>query len=134
MLQISDETTKPIVKAVLEIFSPATELLGWAGDAIRVHRFQSALRCFERTKRIATKAGVILKAPPVKFLSQYIEGCSLEEEKDSDLIEWWARLLVDAGTNYHSRHVFYTNILKQVSAVEIELLEVLVRNCNGRML
>jgi hypothetical protein len=130
-IQVSDETVRPVVNAALEIFSPATELLGWAGDAIRIYRARTVLRCFERTKRIAAKAGLKLKAPPVKFLSQYIENCSLEDEKDETLIEWWSRLLVEASTNFHSKHVFYSNVLKQITAIELELLEVLVRNGRG---
>jgi hypothetical protein len=86
-LQITDKTAKPIVKAILEVFSPATELLGWAGDAIRIHRTRSVLKCFSRTKQIAAKAGLKLKAPPVKFISQYIENCSLEDDTDRELIE-----------------------------------------------
>ena len=64
-------------------------------------------------------------------MAQYIEKCSLEEEKDEQLIEWWGRLLVDASTNYDAKHAFYTSVLKQVSALELELLEVLVRNSPG---
>jgi hypothetical protein len=130
-IKISNETAGPIVNAALEVFSPATELLGWMGDAIRIHRARTVLRCFEKTKKIAKKAGLKLKAPPVKFLSQFIENCSLEDEKDETLIEWWSRLLVVAGTDYHSKQVFYSNVLKQITAIELELLEALVRNGGG---
>src|SRR5208282_1271237 len=133
-IQLSDETAKPVVSALLEIFSPATELIGWAGDAVRIHRARSALKCFSRTKQIAAEAGLVLKAPPVKFLSQYIENCSLEDETDNELIEWWARMLVDAGIKYKSKHVFYANVLKQLGTTEVELLEILVRNCTGNYL
>jgi len=133
-IQLSDETAKPVVSALLEIFSPATELIGWAGDAVRIHRARSALKCFSRTKQIAAEAGLVLKAPPVKFLSQYIENCSLEDETDNELIEWWARMLVDAGIKYESKHVFYANVLKQLGTTEVELLEILVRNCTGNYL
>ena len=130
-IQISDETARPVVNAALDIFSPATELLGWAGDTIRIYRARTVLRCFKRTKEIAAKAGLKLKVPPVKFLSQYIENASLEDEKDDSLIEWWSRLLVEASTNYQSKHVFYSNVLKQITAIELELLEVAVRNGSG---
>jgi hypothetical protein len=125
------EVIQPIMKAVSEIFSPATELLGWGGDAIRVYRARSALKCFARTKEIASKAGLQLKAPPTKFVAQFIENCSLEDESDNQLIEWWARLLVDAGTQYDTKHVFHVNVLRQVSGKELDLLEVLVRNGQG---
>lgn len=130
-IQVSDESVRPVVNAALEIFSPATELLGWVGDTIRIFRARTVLRCFARTKQIAAESGLKLKAPPVKFLSQFIESCSLEDEKDETLIEWWSRLLVEAGTNYHSKHVFYSNVLKQITVIELELLEALVRNGGG---
>jgi hypothetical protein len=132
MPKISDEAAKPIVEAVVDIFSPATELLGWLGDSVRVHRARTVLKCFALTKKIADEAGITLKAPPTKFISQYIENASLEEEDNDKLIEYWARILVNAGENYRDNHVFYVNILKQISVVELELLEVLVRNGRGR--
>jgi hypothetical protein len=122
-VEISGETARPIVDAVIETFSPATELLGWLGDAIRVHRARTVLKCFAETKRIAAEAGTKLKAPPAKFLAQYIEHCSLEDEEDHGFIEWWTRLLVDAGSKYDAKHVFYTNVLKQISATELAILE-----------
>jgi hypothetical protein len=125
------ETTQPIINAVIEIFSPITELFGWGGDTIRVYRERTALKCVARTKEIATKAGIKLQAPPTKFIAQFIENCSLEDEDDETLIEWWARLLVDAGTDYNTKHIFHANALKQVSGSELELLEVLVRNGPG---
>lgn len=130
-IPLSPEAGRAIVDALLDVFSPITETFAWGGDVVRVYRTRTALKCFRRTKQIAAAAGVKLKAPPVKFLSQFIENCSLEDENDDALIDWWARLLVDAGSKYESKHVFYANVLKQVSAIELELLETLVRNGRG---
>ena len=131
-IEISGENARPIVDAIIDVFSPAAELFGWLGDSIRVHRTRTVLECFAKTKKIAAEAGIKLKAPPAKFLTQYIENCSIEDESDHDLIEWWARLLVDAGTKYDAKQVFYANVLKQLSATELELLEVAVKNGSGR--
>ena len=126
--EIKDETVRTVVDAALDVLSGPTELFGWLGDAVRVHRARSALRCFQRTKEIASKAGLDLVAPPVKFIAQYVEYASLEDDQDDNLIEWWARVLVDAGSNYQEKHVFFANVLRQVSALELEILETIVRN------
>jgi len=127
-IEIKDETVRTVVDAVLDVLSAPREMLAWLGDSIRVHRARSALKCFMRTKEIAEQAGLSLQAPPVKFISQYIEYASLEEEDDDTLIEWWARILVNAASTYDDKHVFFTNVLRQVSAVELEILEIVVRN------
>lgn len=127
-VEIKDGTVRSVVDAAIDIFSMPSEALGWLGDGVRVHRARSAIKCFVRTKRIADEAGLRLIAPPVKFLAPYIEHCSLEDEDDDDFIEWWSRLLVSASSNYNPNHAFFTNVLKQVSGIELELLEVLARN------
>lgn len=128
---VSGDAVKPLVGAVVDLFSPITEPMGWIGDLVRDQRVRSALKCFEQAKVLADKKGIKLKAPPAKFLSQFIDSCSLENENDKQLIEWWARLLVDAGSDFQGKHIFYTNILKQVTATELEILECLVRNGKG---
>lgn len=130
-IPLSPESGRAIVDALLDVFSPISETFAWGGDVVRVYRTRTALKCFGRTKQIAAAAGLKLKAPPVKFLCQFIENCSLEDENDDALIDWWARLLVDAGSKYESKHVFYANVLRQVSAIELELLETIVRNGRG---
>lgn len=131
-VEVKDESVRTVLNAVLDILSAPTELLGWLGDNIRIHRANSALRCFSRSKEIADEAGLVLKAPPVKFLSQYIEYCSLEDEADEDFIEWWARLLVDASTSYRGQLAYFANVLRQLSPLELELLEVIARNGRSR--
>ena len=55
----------------------------------------------------------------------------MENENEEELIEWWAHMLVDAGAEYKSKHIFFSNVLKQIGAIELELLEVVVRNGKG---
>lgn len=128
---LSGEVLKPLVEAVSDLFSPISEPMGWIGDLVRNQRVRSAVKCFRQAKKLADEQGVKLKAPPAKFLSQFIDSCSLEAEDDKKLIEWWARLLVDAGSDFQGKHIFYSNILKQITAPELELLECLVRNGPG---
>ena len=130
-LVLNGEVLKPLVEAVSDLFAPVTEPMGWLGDIVRNQRVRSAVKCFRLAKRLADEQGFKLKAPPAKFLSQYVDSCSLESEDDKKLIEWWARLLVDAGSDFQSKHIFYSNILKQITATELELLECLVRNGPG---
>lgn len=126
--KLDEETSRSLTDAILDVFSPGAELMGWLGDSVRVFRVRSALKCFERTKELAEAQGVELRQPPVKFLSQYIENCSLEDSEDTTLIEWWARILLNASSQYESKHLYFTSVLKQVSSTELAILECVVRN------
>lgn len=130
-ITVGEETVDDVVKAALEVFSAPTEALGWLGDQIRVHRVRSGLKALRRTEALARECGVRLTAPPTKFLAQFLEACSLEEESDDELIERWANLLLNVSNTYNSEQIFFCAVLKQLSAIEVELLEVLARNRRG---
>lgn len=126
-VDVGKETVQDVVDAALDVFSPAIEPLGWLGDQIRVHRVRSSLKTLKRTQELARECGVRLKAPPAKFLAQFIEASSLEEADDKDLVERWATLLLNAAHNFNSEHIFYVSVLKHLGPIELELLEVLAR-------
>jgi hypothetical protein len=91
-VDIKVEGTKEISNALVELFSPVTNLLGTLGDRVRVYRQLSLMRSLKRAREIAAEEGLSLKEPPLKFLVPYLEDCSLESPEDIDLIEMWARL------------------------------------------
>lgn len=126
-IEVAKETVQDVVDAALTVFSPAIEPLGWLGDQIRVHRVRSSLKTFKRTQELARECKLKLKAPPAKFLAQFIEASSLEEADDDDLIERWASLLLNASNQFNSEQTFYVSVLKHLGAIELELLEVLAR-------
>ena len=126
-VEVDKETVQDVVDAALEVFSPAIEPLAWLGDQIRVHRVRSSLKTLKRTQELARECGLRLKAPPAKFLAQFLEASSLEEADDKDLVERWATLLLNAADKFNSEHVFYVSVLKHLGPIELELLEVLAR-------
>lgn len=122
-IEVNIQGTKELSKALVEILSPATELLGALGDKARIYRQLSLLRSLKRAKEIADAEGVQLKEPPLKFLVPMLEDCSLEEPDDSTLIDMWARLLVAESKNHKSEHHLFIRVLRELTAQEACLLK-----------
>lgn len=119
---IKIEGTSELSKALVDILSPISELLGSLGDKVRVYREASLLRSLNRAKSIADDSGIQLAEPSLKFLVPYLEDCSLEDPTDDTLIDMWARLLVDASTNPKSEHNLFIRILREMTGKEARLL------------
>ncbi len=130
-VKVGEESVDAVVQAALDIFSAPVNLLGWLGDQIRIHRANTTIKALHRTKELADKFGFQLVAPPTKFLAQFLEASSLEELEDDNLIERWATLLLNASQSFDSEQTFFVSTLKQLGALELELLEVLIRNGRG---
>jgi|GEM_PF-2035956 len=115
------EGTKELSKVLVDLLSPASELLGSLGDKIRVYRQISLLRSLNRAKAIADNEGLKLAEPSLKFLVPFLEDCSLEDPQDEALIEMWARLLVEASTNPKSEHNLFIRVLRELTGNEARL-------------
>lgn len=121
-IEINIEGTKEISKALVEILSPATELLGTLGDKARIYRQLSLLRSLRRAKEIAGAEGLQIKEPSLKFLVPLLEDCSLEDPDDTTLIDMWARLLVAESKNHKSEHHLFIRVLRELTTEEAKLL------------
>ena len=121
-VKIGKESTKQIVEMVADVFSPVTELLGALGDNIRVYRTNAVLRTFEKTRKLAEKSRIQLKAPPVKFLVPFIEEASLEED-NSEITDLWAKLLYSASSEYDDYHRTFIDVVGQLTPSSAKLLE-----------
>lgn len=119
------EGTKEISGALVDLFSPLTEVAGAIGDQIRVYRELSLIRSFEKARLIAKKKGLRMQPPPFKFLIPYMEDCSLEDSEDETLIEMWAHLLASAANSYQSEHNLFSRFLKELTSIEAHFLEYL---------
>lgn len=120
-LEVKIEGTKELSKVLVDLLSPASELLGSLGDKVRVYRKLSLLRSLSRAKAIADREGIKLTEPSLKFLVPYLEDCSLENPEDEALIEMWARLLVDASTSPKSEHSLFIRVLRELTGSEARL-------------
>ncbi|HUD51728.1 Abi-alpha family protein [Parvibaculum sp.] len=122
--EIPEDSSRRIVDAVIDLFSPVTEIAGFLGDKIRAYRTDSALRVFRRTKELANENGLKLSTPPLKFLLPFIEKCSLEEESD-DLQEMWSRLLLSASTDFRPEMLIYADIISKMTSAGAQILKAI---------
>ncbi len=90
--------TQTLIDAAVDLFSPATELLGLLGDTLRLARVGVAARITRRAKEIAEQNNLELTAPPLKFLANFYERASLEEPQDEEAHDRWAELLLSASS------------------------------------
>ncbi|NGO50980.1 Abi-alpha family protein [Allomesorhizobium camelthorni] len=121
-LRASGEGASRITNAIADLLSPFSEAGGVVGDHIRFFRQSSALRAIARAREIAVERGLELRPVPPKFLLQWVEKASLEDESEDNLTEQWAELLASASANYKSAHVAYADLLGQIDKKDAELL------------
>lgn len=118
--KIGEQSIDKLVDALVDTFSPATELLGAIGDGVRLARVEIAAHITRRAKKLAEDNGLTLKAPPLKFLLPFFEKASIEE--DSELVEAWTALLVSAGSQFNSEQIIFSDILSKISSREALIL------------
>lgn len=119
--EIPEDSSRRIVDAVIDLFSPVTEIAGALGDRVRAYRTESALRVFRRAKILAEENDLRLSAPPLKFLLPFIEKCSMEDDTPS-LPEMWARLLVSASSEFKPEMIIFADIISKITSVEARIL------------
>lgn len=120
------EGTAELTNALVEAFSPVTEVLGTIGDRVRVYRHISLLRSIKRAREIALEENLKIKEPSLKFLIPYLEDCSLEDPDNKELMEMWARLLASASSNKKAQRNIFIRVLKEISLPEAKLLEYII--------
>lgn len=125
---IAPKDSARIVGAVIDLFSPLTEVAAAIADRVRLYRARSVLGAFAETKRLAAEAGIQLKQPPLKFLIPYMEEVSKEDPDDKDLRSLWANLLLRASTDETKAHPLLIEILSKLTAKDAMYLEKIVRN------
>ena len=118
--KIGERSVDKLIDTVVDVFSPATELAGALGDAVRLGRVEIAAQVTKRAKVIADTNGLPLNAPPLKFLVPFYEKASLED--DAELQEIWAKLLVSASAGKKANHTRYAGILSELDRKHIEVL------------
>lgn len=122
-MNINLEGSKELTKALVDTFSPVTEIIGSLGDKVRVYRQLSLMRTLQKAQKLAAAEGITLSAPPIKFLVPFMEECSLEDENDQDLISLWSNLLVSASEAYKSEHNLFLRLINEISSEEVRLME-----------
>jgi hypothetical protein len=90
--------------------------------SVAPYREDSLNAIIQRASQIARRRRIRPRPAPLKFLARFVEAASLEE-RNSDLIDAWARLLVAAADKYDPVHNAYLNVLAQIGPDEVRLLQ-----------
>ncbi len=97
-------------------------------DTVRFWRWKNQVNIIQKAKGKVEKSGLDKKQVPLKILLPLIENSALEEE---DLIqEKWANVLANAITEEKDIKPNYAEILKELSSLEIIILDKLFDESN----
>lgn len=95
-------------------------LLG--GDWIKEWRWKNLVKIAERVRKKSEELGIKPAQIAPKFLSQFFEVASLEE--DETIQDMWANLLLNRSAD-SSTNSYYITILKNLDPIEAELIKML---------
>jgi hypothetical protein len=95
---------------------------GFIADQVGYLRWRSGVKMLGRAERFASAQGVPIRAIPLKNFVPLLEGASLEEESDDDMIDRWAHLLVSNMTP-GTTPPGWADILRQLSPAEARALD-----------
>ncbi len=130
-IPVTPDDSKRVVDALVDLFSPVTEVMGTLGDQVRLYRIRSVLRVLNETKALAEAAGLKLKRPPLRFLAPFLEEASLNDDndsKDDELVSLWANLLLQASEDDGRAKRLMVDVLSRLTARDAQNLEMIVRN------
>lgn len=125
--EVSTGVLDRAVNALVDAVAPFTEGMGLIGDHIRAHRYDVAIQIAERARQLAAQRNMKLSPPPLKFMVPFLEKASTETI-DNELMEMWARLLVDAADEFQGVHLTYIQILSEISSFEAQYLNKVARD------
>ena len=111
--------------------SPLHEVGNYIADKVRYLRYKSLLKIINKANKEAKLQGLSLQMPPLKFFVPFCEAASLEDEGDdddslTDLQSMWKKLLLDAVTNFDSRHQVFTRIIREITRNEVDFLRRMI--------
>lgn len=112
--------TSRLLNAILDLGSPFTETAGLVGDFVKTYREENAVRALQRIKTISEENSDEIGPPEPKFLIDWIEAVSLEE--NDELVTMWAQLFVSEAKVSKRSHYLFKRILKELSLYEAALL------------
>src|ERR1700688_2961039 len=116
--EIPKESTGRLVDALTDIIRPFTEARGLKADQIRLQREDVLFEIASKARSRADLERVDLHPVPTKLLVPFLEKASLEE-RDKDMQDRWAALLLSASKEYHARHLTFVDILSRLSSDEV---------------
>ena len=103
---------------------PAREVVGILEDYVKVVRFERRVRLAGRVRKVCIEKGMTgpTRKIPLNIAVPLLDNATLEE--DDDLLEVWARLLVngsDAGSGIELRRAF-VSVLAEMTSLDVRSL------------
>ncbi len=123
-IKMSEETTDKFVNAALDVISPIRHGIGLIGDQIqfyRLYRKEALAKIYSRAEPRITKIEKRADLSP-KFGLPYLEKASAEDI-DSELVDWWANLLVSALANKDHQRPLFVDFISKMTSAEANFLE-----------
>lgn len=111
-----------LANGIADLLSPFTESAGLLGDSVRMYRQNNAIKGLAKATQLARHNEVELKPVEPKFLVQWLEGASLEDDGKEDLSDLWAGLLVAESALSRPSHYFFRRALLELSGRHIDCL------------
>lgn len=126
LITVGSESEKGVVSALDDLFGPSFREVGeYLADKVKYHRLKSLQKILTKAKQFGPNGVSFIAPPPMKFLLPYIESSSLEDDDDDVMCSMWAKLLADASSEYDSKHLHFTRILKNITGKEAKLLHAI---------
>jgi hypothetical protein len=94
---------------------------GILSDTVKFWRFKNALRIVTNSKKLIVDSGLAKKEVPLKVLLPILENSTLEEVEQMQ--DKWSNLLANAITGAKDISPNYAEILKELSPLEVGLLD-----------
>lgn len=119
--EIPSESTGRIVDALTDVFRPFSEARGLRADQIRLQREDVLL---EIARKASLRRSLDQPSVPLalKFIVPFLEKGSTENF-NSELMDWWANLLVSAAANSTSQKPLFVDFLGKMTAKDAAELE-----------
>jgi hypothetical protein len=106
-----------------------SDFVGLIGaDWLKLWRWNNLTKIAEKVRKKCEKSDLDPKQVAPKFINQFFESASLEE--DETIQEMWANLLLNKSIN-NKINTFYIQILKELEPQEAEILNGLFKVYNG---
>lgn len=119
--EIPRESTGRFVDALTDVFRPFSEARGLRADQIRLQREDVLL---EIARKASMRRSLDQPSVPLslKFIVPFLEKGSTEN-LNSELMDWWANLLVSATANSNSQKPLFVDFLEKMTAKDAAELE-----------
>jgi hypothetical protein len=109
-------------EALADLISPFSNLMGILGDQLQHARNAAAYRAAKKGVEMLDREGIRAGNIPPKILLPWLEGASLESEKDEILEDAWAGLFARAVKSSDATIISYIEVLRRIGVKEAELL------------